>query len=205
MTDFSNGRLTVNIFVHCHLLPRQLYCIERMSSLQNQLTAIEARLDLLFAAEPRDSALITSLEARAARLGAMILAETPRGVLLVVSSWLQSPICDHVSLILYAAFHCSNNLPINYSLAQTLHLLQDLLCIESYVFMSPFYCSNYQSILFCVGTVIKFLSHNDVYVCLSIVLYLLIPHSYNPHLTSYSYLSFLFHSGSARWGNYDRY
>ena len=86
MTDFSNGRLTVNIFVHCHLLPRQLYCIERMSSLQNQLTAIEARLDLLFAAEPRGSALITSLEARAARLGAMILAETPRGVLLVVSS-----------------------------------------------------------------------------------------------------------------------
>ena len=80
-----------------------------------------------------------------------------------------------------------------------------LLCVESYVLMCPFYYSNYQSILFCVQSVIKFLSHNDVCVCLSIVLYLLIPHSYNPHLTSYSYLSFLFYSGSARWGDYDRY
>ena len=39
----------------------------------------------------------------------------------------------------------------------------------------------------------------------SFLSYLLIPHLYNPHLTSYSYLSFLFHSGSARWGDYDRY
>ena len=90
---------------------------------------------------------------------------------------------------------------MNYLLAQALHLL----CVESYVLMCPFYYSNYQSILFCVESVIKFLSHNDVCVCLSIVLYLLIPHSYNPHLTSYSYLSFLFHSGSARWSHYDRY
>ena len=72
-------------------------------------------------------------------------------------------------------------LSINYLLAQALHLL----CVESYVFMCPFYYSNYQSILLCVESVIKFLSHNDVCVCLSIVLYLLIPHSYNPHLTSY--------------------
>ena len=57
-----------------------------MTTLQNQLTAIEARLDVLFDADPRDSALISELQARAARLGAMILAETPRGVLLVVSS-----------------------------------------------------------------------------------------------------------------------
>jgi hypothetical protein len=72
-------------------------------------------------------------------------------------------------------------LSMNYLLAQALHLL----CVESYVLMCPFYYSNYQSILFCVESVIKFLSHNDVCVCLSIVLYLLIPHSYNPHLTSY--------------------
>ena len=65
--------------------------------------------------------------------------------------------------------------------AQALHLL----CVESYVLMCPFYYSNYQSILLCVESVIKFLSHNDVCVCLSIVLYLLIPHSYNPHLTNY--------------------
>ena len=82
----SNGRLTVDFFVHSHLLPRQFYFIERMTTLQNQLTAIEARLDVLFDADPRDSALISELQARAARLGAMILAETPRGVLLVVSS-----------------------------------------------------------------------------------------------------------------------
>ena len=35
--------------------------------------------------------------------------------------------------------------------------------------------------------VIKFLSHNDVCVCLSIVLYLLIPHSYYPHLSDPSH------------------
>jgi hypothetical protein len=63
---------------------------------------------------------------------------------------------------------------MNYLLAQALHLLQDLLCVESYVFMSPFYYSDYQSTLFCVGTLMKFVSHNDVCVCLSIVLYLLI-------------------------------
>ena len=57
-----------------------------------------------------------------------------------------------------------------------LYLLQNLLCIESYVVMSPFYYSNYQSILFCVECVIKFLSHNDVCVCLSIVLYALVLH-----------------------------
>ena len=58
-----------------------------MTTLQNHLTDIEARLDVLFDADPRDTALITSLEARAARLGErLILAETPRGVLLVVSS-----------------------------------------------------------------------------------------------------------------------
>jgi hypothetical protein len=59
-----------------------------------------------------------------------------------------------------------------------------LLCVESYVLMCPFYYSNYQSILFCVESVIKFQSHNDVCVCLSIVLYLLTPHSYNPHLSN---------------------
>jgi hypothetical protein len=90
---------------------------------------------------------------------------------------------------------------MNYLLAQALHLL----CVESYDFMCPFYYSNYQSILLCVESVIKFLSHNDVCVCLSIVLHLLIPHSYNPHLTNYFYLSFLFHCGSGRWGDYDRY
>jgi hypothetical protein len=58
-----------------------------MTTLQNQLTAIEARLDVLFDADPRDSALISELQARAARLGErLILAETPKGVLLVVSS-----------------------------------------------------------------------------------------------------------------------
>ena len=57
---------------------------------------------------------------------------------------------------------------------------RDISCVESYVLMCPFYYSNYQSILFCVESVIKFLSHNDVCVCLSIVLYLLIPHSYKP-------------------------
>ena len=30
----SNGRLTVDFFVHCHLLPRQFYFIERMTTLQ---------------------------------------------------------------------------------------------------------------------------------------------------------------------------
>ena len=70
---------------------------------------------------------------------------------------------------------------MNYLLAQALHLL----CVESYVLMCPFDYSNYQSILFCVESVIKFQSHNDVCVCLSIVLYLLIPHSYNLHLTTY--------------------
>ena len=53
-----------------------------MTSLQDQLTAIEARLDVLFAASPRDIALITSVEARAARLGErLILAESQRGML----------------------------------------------------------------------------------------------------------------------------
>jgi hypothetical protein len=52
-----------------------------MTSLQDQLIAIEARLDVLFAADPRDSALISEFQARAARLGAIILAETQRGVL----------------------------------------------------------------------------------------------------------------------------
>ena len=75
---------------------------------------------------------------------------------------------------------------MNYLLAQALHLL----CVESYVVMSPFYYSNYQSILFCVGTLIKFVSNNDVCVCLSIVLYLLIPHSYNPHLTTIGSFAF---------------
>ena len=51
-----------------------------------------------------------------------------------------------------------------------------------------FYYSKYQSILFCVECVIKILSHNDVCECLSIVLYLLIPHSYNPHLSDPSHL-----------------
>ena len=41
--------------------------------------------------------------------------------------------------------------------------VQDLLCVESYVLMCPFYYSNYQSILFCVQSVIKFQSHNDVH------------------------------------------
>ena len=58
---------------------------------------------------------------------------------------------------------------MNYLLAQALHLL----CVESYVLMCPFNYFNYQSILFCVECVIKFLSHNDVCVCVSIVLYLL--------------------------------
>jgi hypothetical protein len=35
------------------------------------------------------------------------------------------------------------------TIGKALHLLQDLLCVESYVFMSPFYYCNYQSILFC--------------------------------------------------------
>ena len=70
----------------------------------------------------------------------------------------------------------------NTSLA-VLHLLCFTCCALNP--MCPFYYSNYQSILFCVQSVIKFLSHNDVCVCLSIVLYLPIPHSYNPHLTSY--------------------
>ena len=53
-----------------------------MTSLQN-LTAIEARLDVLFAAEPRDNALISELQRRAARLGALLLAETQLGEMLV--------------------------------------------------------------------------------------------------------------------------
>jgi hypothetical protein len=46
--------------------------------------------------------------------------------------------------------------------------------------MCPFYYSNYQSILFCVESLIKFQSYNDVCVCLSIVLYLLTsyPHDF---------------------------
>ena len=40
----------------------------------------------------------------------------------------------------------------SYLLAQALHLL----CVESYVLISPFNYSNYQSILFCVESVIKF-------------------------------------------------
>ena len=56
-----------------------------------------------------------------------------------------------------------------------LNLCHDhLLCVESYVFMCPFYYSNYQSVLFCVESVTKFPSHNDVCVCLSTLLYLLL-------------------------------
>jgi hypothetical protein len=65
----------------------------------------------------------------------LILAETPKGVLLVVSSWLQSPICDHVSLILYAEFHCSNNLSMNHCWLKHFNCYRILLCVESYVFM----------------------------------------------------------------------
>jgi hypothetical protein len=53
-----------------------------MTSLQN-LTAIEARLDVLFTAEPRDNALISELQTRAARLGALLLVEAQRGEMLV--------------------------------------------------------------------------------------------------------------------------
>jgi capsule polysaccharide export protein KpsE/RkpR len=74
------GRLTVIFYVHCRLLRILLFLIERMTSLQDQLIAIEARLDVLFAADQRDSALITSVEARAASLRErLILAETQRG------------------------------------------------------------------------------------------------------------------------------
>jgi capsule polysaccharide export protein KpsE/RkpR len=53
-----------------------------MTSLQDQLIAIEARLDVLFAADPRDSALISEFQARAASLRErLILAETQRGLL----------------------------------------------------------------------------------------------------------------------------
>jgi capsule polysaccharide export protein KpsE/RkpR len=53
-----------------------------MTSLQDQLIAIEARLDDLYAAHPNGSALITSVEARAVSLRErLILAETQRGVL----------------------------------------------------------------------------------------------------------------------------
>jgi SAM domain (Sterile alpha motif) len=45
------------------------------------------------------------------------------------------------SLILYAAFHCSNNLSMNHSLAQAIHLLQHLLRVESHASMSRY--SNY--------------------------------------------------------------
>ena len=90
------------------------------------------------------------------------------------NSFYAFPNNSHNHLIPSAIVTLTCYLSMNHLLAQALHLLQDLLCIESYVFMSPFYCPNYQSILFCVGTVIKFLSHNDVCVCLSIVLYLLI-------------------------------
>ena len=78
---------------------------------------------------------------------------------------------------------------MNYLLAQALHLL----CVESYVFMCPFYHSNYQSILFCVECVIKFLSHNDACVCLSIVLYLLTSY---PHDFCLLIELFFFTSGS---------
>jgi capsule polysaccharide export protein KpsE/RkpR len=52
-----------------------------MTNLQDQLIAIETRLDDLFAADPRDIPLIGEFQARAARLGAMILAESQKGVL----------------------------------------------------------------------------------------------------------------------------
>jgi capsule polysaccharide export protein KpsE/RkpR len=52
-----------------------------MTNLQDQLIAIETRLDDLFAADPRDIPLISEFQARAARLGAMILAESQKGVL----------------------------------------------------------------------------------------------------------------------------
>ena len=60
-------------------------------------------------------------------------------------------------------------LSMNYLLARALRLL----CVESYVLMCPFYYSNYQSILFCVESLIKFLAHNDVCVCRFIVPYFL--------------------------------
>ena len=50
-----------------------------MTSLQNP-TAIEARLDVLFAAEPKDSALISELQTGEAGLRALLLTETQRGV-----------------------------------------------------------------------------------------------------------------------------
>ena len=53
-----------------------------MTSLQN-LTAIEARLDVLFAAESRDTALISELQSRAAGHRALLLAETQLGEMLV--------------------------------------------------------------------------------------------------------------------------
>ena len=67
-----------------------------------------------------------------------------------------NPMSDHSHLL------CIN---------EALHLL----CVESYVLMCPFYYSNNQSILFCVESAIKFLSHNDVSVRLSIVLLLSFP------------------------------
>ena len=70
--------------------------------------------------------------------------------------------------ILCAVFHRSYNRSMNYLLAQALHFLQELLCIDFYVFISPLYYSNYQ----CFKSVIKLLSCNNVCICLSIVLYL---------------------------------
>ena len=60
-------------------------------------------------------------------------------------------------------------LSMNYLLARALRLL----CVESYVLMCPFYYSNYQSTLFCVESLIKFLAHNDVCVRRFIVPYFL--------------------------------
>ena len=64
---------------------------ELVADLQDQLTAIEARLDSLYAASPRITALITSVEARAARLRERLtLAENRIGVL--------HPKSNHLSL-----------------------------------------------------------------------------------------------------------
>ena len=49
-----------------------------MTSLQN-LTAMETRLDVLFAAKPRDNDLIKELQTRATRLRALALAVTQLG------------------------------------------------------------------------------------------------------------------------------
>ena len=62
---------------------------ELVADLQDRLTAIEARLDDLYTISPRGTALITSVEARAARLREQLtLAENRRGVLHPKSNYL---------------------------------------------------------------------------------------------------------------------